>query len=82
MEEVAIKNIIVGLIPYRVDNSKVVYNDGQGVLNSNDDILVGDIRDSKIINVVTPSGKEVELDYQVDVPNKRVLINNSAADLA
>ncbi|WP_395320394.1 hypothetical protein [Fructilactobacillus frigidiflavus] len=82
MEEVAIKKIIVGLIPYQIDNSQVVYNDGQGVLKSNDDILDGYIRDSKIITVVTPSGKEVRLAYKVDVPNKRVLINNSAAELA
>ena len=49
---------------------------------SDDDILDGYIRDSKIITVVTPSGKEVRLEYKVDVPNKRVLINNSAAELA
>ncbi|MEN3249957.1 hypothetical protein [Fructilactobacillus sanfranciscensis] len=82
MKEVSINKIIVGLIAYRIDDSQVIYNDGQGVLKSNDDILDGYIRDSKIITVVTPSGKEVRLEYKVDVPNKRVLINNSAAELA
>lgn len=82
MKEVSINKIIVGLIAYRIDDSQVVYNDGQGVLKSDDDILDGYIRDSKIITVVTPSGKEVRLEYKVDVPNKRVLINNSAAELA
>ncbi|AEN98741.1 hypothetical protein [Fructilactobacillus sanfranciscensis] len=82
MKEVSINKIIVGLIAYRIDDSQVIYNDGQGVLKSDDDILDGYIRDSKIITVVTPSGKEVRLEYKVDVPNKRVLINNSAAELA
>lgn len=82
MKEVSINKIIVGLIAYRIDDSQVVYNDGQGVLKSDDDILDGYIRDSKIITVVTPSGKEVRLEYKVDVPNKRVLISNSAAELA
>lgn len=82
MKKVSINKIIVGLIAYRIDDSQVVYNDGQGVLKSDDDILDGYIRDSKIITVVTPSGKEVRLEYKVDVPNKRVLINNSAAELA
>ncbi|NDR69636.1 hypothetical protein BGL41_01560 [Fructilactobacillus sanfranciscensis] len=82
MKEISINKIIVGLIAYRIDDSQVIYNDGQGVLKSNDDILDGYIRDSKIITVVTPSGKEVRLEYKVDVPNKRVLINNSAAELA
>lgn len=82
MKEISINKIIVGLIAYRIDDSQVIYNDGQGVLKSDDDILDGYIRDSKIITVVTPSGKEVRLEYKVDVPNKRVLINNSAAELA
>ena len=82
MKEVSINKIIVGLIAYRIDDSEVIYNEGQGVLKSDDDILDGYIRDSKIITVVTPSGKEVRLEYKVDVPNKRVLINNSAAELA
>ncbi|NDR77122.1 hypothetical protein [Fructilactobacillus sanfranciscensis] len=82
MKEVSINKIIVGLIAYRIDDSQVIYNDGQGVLKYDDDILDGYIRDSKIITVVTPSGKEVRLEYKVDVPNKRVLINNSAAELA
>ncbi|NDR59797.1 hypothetical protein [Fructilactobacillus sanfranciscensis] len=82
MKEVSINKIIVGLIAYRIDDSQVIYNDGQGILKSDDDILDGYIRDSKIITVVTPSGKEVRLEYKVDVPNKRVLINNSAAELA
>ena len=82
MKEVSINKIIVGLIAYWIDDSQVIYNDGQGVLKSDDDILDGYIRDSKIITVVTPSGKEVRLEYKVDVPNKRVLINNSAAELA
>ena len=82
MKEISINKIIVGLIAYRIDDSQVIYNDGQGVLKSNDDILDGYIRDSKIITVVTPSCKEVRLEYKVDVPNKRVLINNSAAELA
>ncbi|WP_429971487.1 hypothetical protein ACQW5G_02400 [Fructilactobacillus sp. Tb1] len=82
MEKVAIKRIVVGLIPFTVDNSEVVYENGQGVLDSNDDILMGYIRDSKKIYVVKDNDEQVKLDYKVDVAGKRVLINNPASELA